>query len=336
MNNKNQKIPKLYVLKDPDTNEIRYVGITIRTLQERLSGHMSDARNRSNLNTHKTNWINSLVSKGKLPKIELISEYNSLDEVKKAEIDYIAKYKEEYNLVNCTIGGDHLGERSHSRESILKKKTTRKIDQYNIFGEYLRSFDITEDAARFLNLSSASKITSCCKNDRKHAHGYIWRYSGDKLGDISNLDIFSLSFNYLVQYSLEGDFIKLYESYLDASKDVGDNSKGGNIASACKGKQRQCKGFLWRLEPKFEYLDESNLDNYVEKNIKIQDKKPTKGKSVNQYDLSGVLLSTYISISEASRQVFGNPYRFNQIKKCCEKEINNYGGYIWKYCPVEE
>jgi hypothetical protein len=51
----NYKIPKLYVLKDPTTEEIRYVGITIRSLQERLSGHMSDIKSRPELNPHKTN-----------------------------------------------------------------------------------------------------------------------------------------------------------------------------------------------------------------------------------------------------------------------------------------
>jgi len=164
---------KLYVLKDPETLEIRYVGITIRTLQKRLSGHICDAKCRPELNYHKINWIKSILKKGLKPIIELVLEYDSLDLAKQAEMDYIAKYKQEYKLTNCTIGGDHLGERSHSRESILKKSTTRAICQYNIFGELLREFEITEDAARFLNLSSASKITMCCKKLRPHSHGYI-------------------------------------------------------------------------------------------------------------------------------------------------------------------
>lgn len=43
------------------------------------------------------------------------------------EINYIKKYKEPYKLINQTIGGEHLGFRSHTRESILKKKTTRAV-----------------------------------------------------------------------------------------------------------------------------------------------------------------------------------------------------------------
>jgi hypothetical protein len=52
-----EKVKKtsLYVLKDPSNGDIRYVGITFRKLQQRLSGHLSDAKNRPELNTHKTN-----------------------------------------------------------------------------------------------------------------------------------------------------------------------------------------------------------------------------------------------------------------------------------------
>lgn len=328
---------KLYVLKHPISNEIRYVGITIRKLQERLSGHMSDVKNRPKLNAHKTNWIKKIMRGGNIPKIELIKEYENIEDAKAAEIEYIAKYKNLYNLVNATIGGDHLGERSHTRESILKKKSTRSVKQYNIFGEFLRSFDITEDAARYLDLPSASKITACCRGDRKQAHGYIWRYSEDELGDISDLNIYSLTFNSLVQYSLDGDFIKTYDSYLEASKEVGDKSKGGNIASACKGDQRQCKGFLWRMEPKFEYINEEYLDIYVEKNVKIRDRVPAKGVPVNKYDLNNKLIKSYISISEASRDSYGNTNRNNQIREHCKGKNNHqYDNYIWKYCPVEE
>ena len=37
---------KAYVLKDPETLEIRYVGITRRTLQQRLQDHISTVRSK--------------------------------------------------------------------------------------------------------------------------------------------------------------------------------------------------------------------------------------------------------------------------------------------------
>lgn len=49
------KIPKLYVLKDPETLKIRYVGITIQELNSRLNGHIHDVKTRPELNYHKIN-----------------------------------------------------------------------------------------------------------------------------------------------------------------------------------------------------------------------------------------------------------------------------------------
>lgn len=49
----------IYTLKDPITNEIRYIGRTRESkLYIRLSGHMSMGK--SNHNTYKKNWIKKI------------------------------------------------------------------------------------------------------------------------------------------------------------------------------------------------------------------------------------------------------------------------------------
>ena len=137
---------KVYILKDPTNEDIRYVGITTKTLEERLKGHLNDVKTRPDLNYHKINWIKKLQKGGKIPIIEQIDELDTLEEAKEKEIEYIEKYKKEYNLTNCTLGGDFMGFKAHSREVILKKKNTRPITQYDIFGGKIADFEITEDA----------------------------------------------------------------------------------------------------------------------------------------------------------------------------------------------
>ena len=105
--------------------------------------------------------------------IEEIAILQNIDEAKQFEINYISMYKEEYKLTNCTPGGDMMPYRIRTRETIVNSKHTRKVDQYNIFGELLHTYDITEDGARALGIPSGSKITMCCKRKRDHAHGYI-------------------------------------------------------------------------------------------------------------------------------------------------------------------
>ena len=48
---------KIYGLLDPRTNNIRYVGKTSRSLNERLSAHL---RSNQGKNNHKHNWISLL------------------------------------------------------------------------------------------------------------------------------------------------------------------------------------------------------------------------------------------------------------------------------------
>lgn len=112
---------------------------------------------------------------GKLPRIEQIAEFNNEVEMKEFEINYIKENKERYDLTNQTIGGDMPGFRTFSRESILKKKTTKPIVQYNVLGEKIAEFEMTEDAAREYGYQekACSHITQCCKGTRHSAYGYI-------------------------------------------------------------------------------------------------------------------------------------------------------------------
>ena len=57
---------KIYVLKHPDTLEIRYVGKTIRSLSRRLGNHISNAKGNKH-NKHLSNWILSILALGKRP-----------------------------------------------------------------------------------------------------------------------------------------------------------------------------------------------------------------------------------------------------------------------------
>lgn len=259
-------IYKCYVLKHPITHEIRYVGITSKELKQRLKWHINDTRDKIKKKWHKSCWMLKVYKECQLwPIIELVNTFDNLESAKQFEINYISTYKEKYNLTNDTPGGDYMAYNAHSRESILKKCSTKKIVQYNIFGELIHVYDMIEDAVRILGLSSGSKITMCCKHKRKHAYGYIWRYYNEELGDISDIDCNSLYFNNLLQCDTNGNIICIWDSYIKASKAIGDNSKGGNIVACINGKQKTCKGFIWKLEYKLE-RSSINSSNSVNNN----------------------------------------------------------------------
>jgi hypothetical protein len=95
----------IYVLKDPDTMEIRYVGVTSQTLNRRLSVHINKS---PNLKTHVARWITKLLNNGKEPIIEEI-EHNETDTIvwgREQEEYWIAEYRKQgKRLCNHLSGG---------------------------------------------------------------------------------------------------------------------------------------------------------------------------------------------------------------------------------------
>ena len=116
----NRKV-KIYVLKHPDTNEIRYVGKTTRMLCQRLGNHIYNAK-KTKHNRHLSNWILSILKEGKRPIIELIEEcdHSVWQEREKYWISYYP------NLINATEGGDGSEGFRHSEETIKKLRAVNK------------------------------------------------------------------------------------------------------------------------------------------------------------------------------------------------------------------
>lgn len=92
---------KIYVLVDPDTGEIRYIGRTSQQLSTRLRDHIRDRKS-----GHKKYWIDSLRSKDLVPRIVLLQEVMDT-EWPEAERYWISYFRSiGCPLTNMTNGGD--------------------------------------------------------------------------------------------------------------------------------------------------------------------------------------------------------------------------------------
>lgn len=177
---------------------------------------------------------------------------------------------------------------------------------------------------------ACSHITQCCKGFRKTAYGYIWRYKGDPLGDISTLNPKSLDFNKLVQYDLNGNRIAEFNSYKEASVSIGDHSKGANISAVVFGTQKTCKGFYFQVEPTYVYFDQSLFDNAYLNFTRIKRPFSKRGFSVDKLDLNGNYLETYNSLLEAAEKTYNSKHSSIKIKECLEGR-NSFKGYKWRF-----
>jgi predicted Fe-S protein YdhL (DUF1289 family) len=104
----------IYTLKNPRTDEVRYVGWTKRTPAKRLRNHLMESVNGPR--TYKNRWLFSLLSIGLRPVIETV-ESGSGDGWAEAEKRWIARFKAAgARLTNATDGGDGTAGRVRTAE----------------------------------------------------------------------------------------------------------------------------------------------------------------------------------------------------------------------------
>lgn len=155
---------KIYVLRDPITNEIRYIGRTKNFLNRRLNGHLSKAKT-NKFKTHKDNWLLSLLSR---PIIEELITIIGWTESHIYEQNLIKEYlKNGYNLVNLDDRGEGSVNKIISEEQKLKisKKVKelhdnnklscnrKSVDIYDLNGVFIISKRSYKEASEFIGIS---------------------------------------------------------------------------------------------------------------------------------------------------------------------------------------
>lgn len=124
----------------------------------------------------------------------------------------------------------------------------------------------------------------------------------------------------VLQYSLDGNFIRRYSSITLATQNMGKDNIS-NIRSCCNKTSTSAYNYLWKYED-----DDTPIDEFVSRQ-----KKTGKGavKMVEQYSLDGEYIQTFSSCREAARSI-GAPYHVG-INSCCLGKQKTAYGFKWKY-----
>ena len=155
---------KIYGLRCPVTQEIKYVGKTICSLEKRFNDHLSEALRTTEKLTYKHKWLQKLNSQNLKPTIELI-EICTNDNWQEREIFWIAKYQ---NLTNSTPGGE-CEPVSITRKPILK---------YSLNGEFIEEFGSIQEAMDVHNFKKGTIDSAIKRNpERVYCKEFLWRLS---------------------------------------------------------------------------------------------------------------------------------------------------------------
>lgn len=126
---------RIYTLSDPRTREIRYVGMTTRTLEVRLAGHLRNCRLEKN---HRARWVRSLQDAGVIPVITEV-DLIPVEQHAEAERQWIAFYRAQgVRLVNATDGGEGMPGFKMSPEARKKiSEAKKRIPQLHLLAYHV-------------------------------------------------------------------------------------------------------------------------------------------------------------------------------------------------------
>ena len=236
-----------------------YIGITSRTLEERMANGYQNNRE----------FALDIIKYGKDNVIsEILEEYEDYDTAIERERHHISLHRDIcYNKVGnakkavCTVP---LAQSPlHSATSTKSKRPQRKqhivplttkptnrrscpISTYDLEGNYITTYATSLEAAECTNVNHGD-IISCCKGvkpdgkARYQCKGLVFRYATDKLDEFPETPN---ACKRVEQYTLNGEYIRTFGSLKEAWLHTGATI--GGIGLVCKGLQKSAGGYLWK------------------------------------------------------------------------------------------
>ncbi len=197
------------------------------------------------------------------------------------------------------IGATSVSILDRKKDHIKNSKKGKTYAFQNAIGTY------GVDAFKWEQIDTADSTDELAKKEKE----YILKYNSKEEG--YNSDSGGGVQKTVYQYDLKTrKLIKKYSNLTFAGAVIGLNKQ--ELSSVCLSVNKVCKGFYWTYD-------------YVDKFIPIDDKRK---KKVYQFDLHGILVKGFNSVSNASKETGCNK---TSIAKVCRGERKSCGGFYWEF-----
>jgi len=167
---------KIYVLRDPRTNEIRYCGYTAGELRVRLWNHTASSRSSKKVtNWGMKRWFDELGELDMKPTIHLIDSSDDQGEALDLEVLHISNLRDTCDMLNIASGGmrDYSRIKDEFKDSYDYR--VKAVYQYDLEGFYVDSFNSIKEAAASVNgEKSAISLSANNQDYTKVAYGFLW------------------------------------------------------------------------------------------------------------------------------------------------------------------
>lgn len=239
--NKLEKRAGIYMIQNL-LNGHKYVGST-NNFKRGLTKHRSELRT----NKHHSISLQRAYNKYGEDKFVVV-----ILEVCQPIHDTLLFLEQKYLDLNPEYNCVKRASRKYSKIPILKQenKVKRKVEQYTLSGEYVRTFDSISDAARYIDennyFSIRTCITDCCCGKLTKAVDYLWKYANDNR-DIAQVVRQKQPRGIKVdQLDLNGNYIQTFSNMTEAAKYCGSISNRSTLNKVCRNQKKTAFGFKWR------------------------------------------------------------------------------------------
>lgn len=249
-----EKVYYFYTLQASDTpEEVRYVGVTTRSLQERFYEHKYLANNKKQRSQPVHKWMYSKIQQGINITIQYLDKCDSL-EWQEREKYWIKYYKEKgARLLNLQLGGAGVVTKEmRSINGRIRSINAHKcpIAAYDKQSkEQVMVFDSTADAARYFNVCK-NAIYDVLDKAHRSSCGYIWKKLPKRTIDHALITKNS-EYNKRIevyQYDLQGNLIHIYLSIRQVLREFlhKKNSSGfSHFSKNILNSHKIWHGYLW-------------------------------------------------------------------------------------------
>ena len=271
----------IYMITNTNNNK-KYIGKTSYTIEDRWKEHCRNFQYlRDNMPIHKA-MLKYGIDSFSITQIEECDN----EKLSEREQYWIAYYDTYNNGYNATLGGDGVVKFNQEEMAELWSEGKTVAEICNLTGAERHT------VSKNLNLYG---ITTQQQKERSVGRPVL-------------------------QYTLDGKFIKRYSSLTLEAQSMGKDNIS-NIRSCCNKIGTSAYNYLWKYED-----DDTSIDDFV-----FRQKKTGKGavKKVEQYSLDGEYIQTFSSCREAARSI-GAPYHVG-INSCCLGKQKTAYGFKWKY-----
>ena len=205
------------------------------------------------------------------------------------------------------------------------KDVRKQIDQYDINGNFINTYESAADAMRKMKFSNSTGITSCCKGKLKTSGSFVWRYHGDsffahpvqqkekRVHHPPKQPFYDVS-KKVDMYDQNKTLVKTFKSMKEAGEFLSVSKS--NISACCLGKAKSVFGYIFRYhgEP---------IDKYTCFGV-------TSKQSIAVYDLDTKLTTIYPSKNKAYKETGVGYHTIEPLCNGKENHIKNNKIFLYE------